>query len=57
MTLVLKRGADKKTIREIVDKLFSAQKKNKMDIRKYCGTLRLKEDPMEIQKKLRDEWE
>lgn len=27
-----------------------------VDTKKYCGVLRLKEEPMTIQKKLRDEW-
>lgn len=26
------------------------------DTRKYCGILKLKEDPLAIQKRLRDEW-
>lgn len=57
MTLTLKRGADKKTIRKLVKKLFSEKKKNKIDIQKYCGAISLKEDPMQIQKRMRDEWE
>ncbi len=27
-----------------------------VDTKKYCGTLKLKEDPLAIQKRLRDEW-
>lgn len=27
-----------------------------VDTKKYCGVLKLKEDPLTIQKKLRDEW-
>ena len=27
-----------------------------VDTLKYCGVLKLKEDPLTIQKKLRDEW-
>jgi hypothetical protein len=27
-----------------------------VDTLKYCGVLKLKEDPLVIQKKLRDEW-
>lgn len=27
-----------------------------VDTKKYCGVLKLKEDPMVIQKRLRDEW-
>jgi hypothetical protein len=27
------------------------------DTKKYCGTLAIKEDPMAIQKRLRNEWQ
>ena len=27
------------------------------DLKKYCGSISLQEDPMELQKKMRDEWE
>ncbi|MBB1287169.1 hypothetical protein HRH25_22520 [Flavisolibacter sp. BT320] len=27
-----------------------------VDTKKFCGVLKLKEDPMAIQKRLRDEW-
>lgn len=27
------------------------------DARKYCGVIKLKEDPIALQKKWRDEWE
>ena len=28
-----------------------------VDTKKFCGILKLKEDPLAIQKKLRDEWQ
>lgn len=28
-----------------------------VDTKKFCGVIKLKEDPMAIQKKLRDEWQ
>ena len=33
------------------------EKKQKIDLMDFCGILRLKEDPLTIQKKLRDEWQ
>ena len=27
------------------------------DLKKYCGSISLKQDPLKIQKKWRDEWE
>ncbi|HEX8314510.1 MAG TPA: hypothetical protein VF609_05945 [Flavisolibacter sp.] len=28
-----------------------------VDTKKFCGVIRLKEDPLAIQKRLRDEWQ
>ncbi|MCU7693809.1 hypothetical protein ACFSPU_05640 [Haoranjiania flava] len=52
---------DKTTKREDIDKLLKAriskQKKNGFDAAKFCGLIKLKEQPMDIQKKMRDEWQ
>jgi hypothetical protein len=29
----------------------------RLDLKKYCGSISLKSDPLEMQKKWRDEWE
>ena len=44
------------------DKILLALKKRPTkikspDLKKYCGCISLKEDPLEMQKKWRDEWE
>lgn len=53
MVLVLKKGASKKQIQDITKKL---EIKKGISIAKYVGRLKLTEDPLEIQKSLRDEW-
>ena len=53
MVLVLKKGATKKEMQSITKKL---QKPAGVNTKKYCGTIKLKEDPLTIQKKMRDEW-
>lgn len=53
MVLQLKKGASKRRMNTILNKL---KKKKGVDTKKYCGTIKLKEDPLAIQKKLRDEW-
>lgn len=55
MVLVLKKGATKKEIAEIRKKLEKLPVKG-VDTKKYCGAIKLKEDPIVIQQKLRDEW-
>ena len=55
MVLVLKKGATKQEMESISEKLRVV--KGGVNTRKYCGTIKLKEDPLAIQKKMRDEWE
>ena len=54
MVLTLKKGASKKEMDNISARLQAAKG---VDTKKYCGTIKLKEDPLTIQKKMRDEWE
>ena len=56
MVLVLKKGASKKEIDAIRKKLNRLPNKG-VDTKKYCGVIKLKEDPLVIQKKMRNEWE
>jgi hypothetical protein len=55
MTIVLKKGVSN----EQVDDQIKASKlgNKKPDLTKYVGTLKLKEDPLKIQKSMRDEWD
>lgn len=56
MVLVLKKGASRKDIEALRKKLERRLSKG-VDTKKYCGVIRLKEDPLEMQQKMRDEWE
>lgn len=55
MTIILKRG----TLREEIDAQIKAAQsvRPKHNFKKYVGVLKLKEDPLEIQKRMRDEWD
>lgn len=57
MVLVIKRGASKEEIEALKKKIASAQVKKGVNTKKYCGVLKLDEDPMAIQNRLRDEWD
>lgn len=61
MTLTLKRGASSKEIDLLEKKLARRMQRKKnfkgFDAQKYNGKLKLKQSPLTIQKKLRDEWE
>jgi hypothetical protein len=53
MTIILKRGQH---LEEILPQSTSKGSK-RLNAKKYVGVFNLKEDPLEIQKRMRDEWE
>jgi len=55
MITVIKKGSSAKTVREQYRKHRKAGEE-KNDIRRLCGTISLKKDPLELQKEWRDEW-
>jgi hypothetical protein len=55
MVIELKRGYDSQKLAEITQKLSS--KKHRNNLKRWCGIVRLKKDPLTIQKEMRDEWE
>ena len=55
MVTTIKKGTSR-------DKILLALKKREIkikspDLKKYCGSITLDEDPLELQKKWRNEWE
>jgi len=57
MVLVLKKGATKKDIEKIEKALYKEKSSGGFNAKKYNGIMNLNEDPLTIQKNLRDEWE
>lgn len=57
MVLILKKGASKKDIEAIEKKLYKEKVGAGFNAKKYNGIIKLKEDPLAIQKRLRNEWE
>ena len=53
MVLILKKGASKKEMDDITEKLKATKC---IDTKAYCGAIKLKEDPLVMQKKMRNEW-
>jgi acetate kinase len=56
MVLVLNKGASEEEMQLIREKLQKKLEKGAIDLKKYSGIIKLKEDPLTIQKKMRDEW-
>ncbi len=57
MLTVLKYGSDKKKIKSLLAHLKNQKTRTGIDAYKYCGAISLAEEPLLIQKELRDEWE
>lgn len=57
MVTTLKKGATKNRISDLLKTLASSKRSNGIDIYKYVGKINLKESPLKIQKKMRNEWE
>jgi hypothetical protein len=57
MVVVLKRGATSKEISKVSSRLKKRPLRKTINAKKYCGTIKLKESPLDIQKKMRNEWE
>jgi hypothetical protein len=56
MVSILKYGSKSDKILGLLEKLNKSNRKG-IDSSKYSGKILLNEDPLKIQKKLRDEWE
>jgi len=54
MVTVIKKGSNKKLLNKLWEE---ALKTDGVDTHKYCGVIKLKNDPLAIQKAMRDEWE
>jgi len=53
MTVIIKSTENKEKIKK---NLKSLEQKGKLDAFKHCGKVKLKEDPLKLQKMMRSEW-
>ena len=56
MVTVIKKGAARQTIKSLLKQGARKKTRKKIDLEKYCGTIKLTEDPLLLQKKWRDDW-
>ena len=56
MVMTLKYGSQKDSINKLLKRLSNRTSRG-IDAYKYSGLISLKNDPLEIQKALRNEWE
>jgi hypothetical protein len=53
MVTIIKKGTNKAVITQLLKKMHG---KKKFNAKKHCGVIKLKSSPLDIQKKMRDEW-
>ena len=58
MVTTIKKGASRKEIKNLFKEIEKKKESGKgFDAYRFCGTVKFEEDALEIQKKMRDEWE
>jgi hypothetical protein len=57
MVTTLKYGSDKQVIKSILERLKKQNSRSGFDAYKFCGVISLEEEPLKIQKNMRDEWQ
>ena len=53
MVTIIRKGTAKSKILQLLNKIKT---RKGIDAYKYCGVIKLKNDPLQIQKQMRDEW-
>jgi len=56
MATIIKKGASPKTVLRKYREHVKATPTPKRSLRKYCGSVSLKRDPVDLQKEWRNEW-
>ncbi len=59
MVVVIKRGMSRQRIQALWKRVRegSSTPRRKVDVYKYLGVLKVEDDPVELQRKWRNEWE
>ncbi len=56
MTIIIKKGESKKSMEAKLRKLNARKKKKGFPAHRFTGKMKIAGDPVQIQRKLRDEW-
>ena len=57
MVVVIKKNASKQDLKAVWKRLKKGKKTSRDVLKPYCGILKLKEDPLVLQKRWRNEWD
>jgi hypothetical protein len=56
MTIIIDKNTTKKEFVKLLASISKTKKTIGVDLSKHCGVLKLKKDPLQIQKEMRDDW-
>jgi hypothetical protein len=57
MVTVIRKGTSREAIKSLLVKNLKKGTRKGIDVKKYCGLIQLKDDPIFLQKQWRNEWE
>lgn len=57
MTIIINKNTSKKEFEKLLSSINKKKIDKGVDISKHCGVLKLKKDPLQIQKEMRNDWE
>jgi hypothetical protein len=57
MVTVIRKGTSREAIKSLLVKSLKKKTHKGIDVKKYCGLIQLKDDPIFLQKQWRNEWE
>ena len=57
MVTIVKHGSSNALLQKILLKIKTQSPKKVLNAKKFCGVLKLQESPMQIQNRLRNEWQ
>jgi hypothetical protein len=56
MTVIVENGINNQEFKKILSNIQDKKKSKPVDTMKYCGVIKLSQDPLIIQKEMRNEW-
>jgi len=57
MVTIIQKGTSREALQSLLAERLKKRSRKGVDVRKYAGTIQLKQDPVSLQKQWRNEWE
>ena len=57
MVTIIQKGTSREAMQTLLAKRLQKRSRKGVDVKKYAGSIQLKQDPVSLQKQWRNEWE